>query len=305
MSQKRTVPGRDHLQAGEPRAPVDVLGARAALGRPDVALEPLHQRQVVGVAAKQGHRRVGVAVDQARDERQRRRRRSPRRPAAARPPAPSSAITPSRAAQADRSPSSRTPVTASAIAVQASSAPASDPEQRLDCSTARLRSGPRSSSSIVSSRRRRPRWRGCRRRRPRRSAARARRRPTHSEAIVIPITSAWAAISRISAGVSSRGPRRLPVDAAVAEPRPPPPRRPRAPARAPLGSKPGDPCAAAPSSAVSGAASRAMKSSGQTNVPAELGPQPADRADRRAPGHSPRRRARACWRRGRSRCGST
>jgi hypothetical protein len=28
----------------------------------------------------------------------------------------------------------------------------------------------------------------------------------HSEATVIPITSAWAAISRISAGVSNRGP---------------------------------------------------------------------------------------------------
>ena len=62
-------PRARHLQAGEPRAPVDVLALQPPFGRPDVLAQPLHQRQVVGVAAEQGHRRVGVGVDRARDQR--------------------------------------------------------------------------------------------------------------------------------------------------------------------------------------------------------------------------------------------
>ena len=62
-------PGADHLHAGEPRPPVDVLVVHPLLDRPDVLGQPLHQRQVVGVAAKQGHRRVGVGVDEARHQR--------------------------------------------------------------------------------------------------------------------------------------------------------------------------------------------------------------------------------------------
>ena len=93
--------GADHLDAGEPRAPVDVVVLHPLLDRPDVLGQPLHQRQVVGEAAKQGHRRVGVAVDEAGDQRhpgavddlvaglaarpRGRRRRSRRRRSAARP----------------------------------------------------------------------------------------------------------------------------------------------------------------------------------------------------------------------------
>ena len=61
-------PGPDHLEAREPRPPVDVLGFELPLDRPDLLLEPAHQRQVVAVAAEQRHRGVGVAVDQRRRE---------------------------------------------------------------------------------------------------------------------------------------------------------------------------------------------------------------------------------------------
>ena len=40
----------------------------AALRRPDRLLQPAHQRQVVGDAAQQAHRGMGVEVDQARDQ---------------------------------------------------------------------------------------------------------------------------------------------------------------------------------------------------------------------------------------------
>ncbi|MNR20783.1 hypothetical protein D3C85_1376460 [compost metagenome] len=39
-----------------------------ALCRPDVVLQPVHQRLVVGHAAQQGHRRVAVQVDKARHQ---------------------------------------------------------------------------------------------------------------------------------------------------------------------------------------------------------------------------------------------
>jgi hypothetical protein len=63
-------PRASHLQARKPRAPVDVLALEPVLGGPDVLLEPLHQRQVVGVAPEQRHRRMRVRVDQPRDQRQ-------------------------------------------------------------------------------------------------------------------------------------------------------------------------------------------------------------------------------------------
>ena len=37
------------------------------LHRPDVVLQPLHQGQVVPIAAEEGHRRMGMRVDEARD----------------------------------------------------------------------------------------------------------------------------------------------------------------------------------------------------------------------------------------------
>ncbi|MNY06563.1 hypothetical protein D3C86_1393250 [compost metagenome] len=43
----------------------EVLAHPLGLGRPDVLLQPGHQRQVVGQAAEQAHRRVAVGVDQA------------------------------------------------------------------------------------------------------------------------------------------------------------------------------------------------------------------------------------------------
>ena len=75
--------GADHLQAGEPGAPVDVVGLELGLDRPDPSSQPGHQRQVAAVAAEEGHRRVGVAVDEWRRRAAPRRRRSSRRRAAA------------------------------------------------------------------------------------------------------------------------------------------------------------------------------------------------------------------------------
>ncbi len=57
----------DHLGGGQAHA----IGAEGvadvgALGRPDMVLQPVHQRQVVGQPAQQAHRRMRVRVDQAR-----------------------------------------------------------------------------------------------------------------------------------------------------------------------------------------------------------------------------------------------
>ena len=58
-----------HLGAGGKRAIAHKLGGdMALLGRPDVLLEPAHQRQVVGQPAHQRHRCVRVRVDQPGDE---------------------------------------------------------------------------------------------------------------------------------------------------------------------------------------------------------------------------------------------
>ncbi len=66
-------PGADHLEAGQPGAPVDVVGVEARLGGPDVLLEPFHEGEVAGEPPEQGHRGVGVAVHESGEERASRR----------------------------------------------------------------------------------------------------------------------------------------------------------------------------------------------------------------------------------------
>ncbi len=59
-----------HLGAGEQRAVVYELGRHVSgLGRPDMVLEPCHQRQVVGQPAQERHGRVRVQIHQARNQR--------------------------------------------------------------------------------------------------------------------------------------------------------------------------------------------------------------------------------------------
>ena len=60
-------PREELLGRGQPGAEAyDLGGHEAPFRRPDVVLEPLLQRDVVGDAAQQGHGQVGVGVDQAR-----------------------------------------------------------------------------------------------------------------------------------------------------------------------------------------------------------------------------------------------
>ena len=54
----------DHLQTGQPRAPIDILGFKPLLDRPDRFLQPADERQVIAMPTEQGHRSVGVAVYQ-------------------------------------------------------------------------------------------------------------------------------------------------------------------------------------------------------------------------------------------------
>ena len=61
--------GANHLDARQPGSPVDVLGLESRLSGPDVFLEPNHQRQVIREPAEEGHRRVGMSVDQSGNER--------------------------------------------------------------------------------------------------------------------------------------------------------------------------------------------------------------------------------------------
>jgi hypothetical protein len=61
--------GFDHLQRRQPRAGADELGRhRLRLGREDVFLQPVHQREIVCKAAEQHHRCVRMRVDQARHD---------------------------------------------------------------------------------------------------------------------------------------------------------------------------------------------------------------------------------------------
>jgi len=55
----------DHLGTGQAHTTAAVVAADVGgFGGPDVMLQPVHQRAVVGQAAQQAHRRVGVGVDQ-------------------------------------------------------------------------------------------------------------------------------------------------------------------------------------------------------------------------------------------------
>ena len=231
----------------------------SALGRPDVPLEPLHQRQVVGVAAKSVIAGVGKAVNQARAG----------QPGSQRPPVRRSARrSPPRSAPAPRRALTASPISATRR-VAASSVPS------LDAQRAQL-----ASSSLADCR-----SRSCRRRR---SRHRPRRAPAtaHSEPIVIPITSASRRATRISAGVRAAGPQRLPET---------PPSTSASAAAAPCldhaarASRRRTRATRAPHAVERGqrSASSAMKSSGTTNVPGpELGLQAADRADRQGRGRS-------------------
>ena len=68
MSQNVGRAGADHLERRRAACPSRRRRARASPRPARSSLQPLHQRQVVAEAAEQGHRRVGVAVDQRRRE---------------------------------------------------------------------------------------------------------------------------------------------------------------------------------------------------------------------------------------------
>jgi hypothetical protein len=58
-------PRLDHLQRREPRSGAHELGRdRPGFGRKNVLLQPVHQREIVGEAPEQHHRRMRVRVDQ-------------------------------------------------------------------------------------------------------------------------------------------------------------------------------------------------------------------------------------------------
>jgi hypothetical protein len=54
-----------HLGDGQEAPPAHMLGGKARFEGPHLLLEPRLKRQVVGVAAEEGHRRVAVGVDEA------------------------------------------------------------------------------------------------------------------------------------------------------------------------------------------------------------------------------------------------
>jgi hypothetical protein len=69
MSLKQVTPLAQHFRAGEQRAVLDELGRHQMhFHRPDVILEPVHERAVVGKTTHERHRRMRVQVDEARDQ---------------------------------------------------------------------------------------------------------------------------------------------------------------------------------------------------------------------------------------------
>ena len=58
----------DELKAREARGVADALRRERRLGGEDVVLKPLHEREVVGVAAQDAHGDVRVAVDEAGED---------------------------------------------------------------------------------------------------------------------------------------------------------------------------------------------------------------------------------------------
>ena len=58
----------DHLPKPKEREPVHILGGELFLRRPDPVLKPAHEGKIVGKPPEQGHGKVRVGVDKARDE---------------------------------------------------------------------------------------------------------------------------------------------------------------------------------------------------------------------------------------------
>ena len=72
-----------HFATGEPRAVAhEIFRNVGRFGGPDVPLQPVHERQVVGEAAHEGHGGVGVQVDEAGNEKMVGQRHVFRRPVA-------------------------------------------------------------------------------------------------------------------------------------------------------------------------------------------------------------------------------
>jgi len=59
----------NHFERRQPGADVDVVPGQLRFRRPDVIVEPTEKLHVVGIAAQQGHRRMGVGVVKGRHDR--------------------------------------------------------------------------------------------------------------------------------------------------------------------------------------------------------------------------------------------
>src|SRR5207245_11484800 len=59
--------GLDHLEAGELRAPVHVVGGEFRLGRPDLRLQPCRQIEVIAPTAEEGHGGVCMEIHESRE----------------------------------------------------------------------------------------------------------------------------------------------------------------------------------------------------------------------------------------------
>ena len=63
---ERCRPRADHLDRRQRRAPINIGALHLRLDWPDMIIEPIHQRKVVGITPQQRHRRMGVRIDQSR-----------------------------------------------------------------------------------------------------------------------------------------------------------------------------------------------------------------------------------------------
>ena len=61
--------GADHLQNRQPGSAVHILFGQLRLGGPDVVVKPGEQFHIVGIAAQQRHRRMGVRIVKGRNQR--------------------------------------------------------------------------------------------------------------------------------------------------------------------------------------------------------------------------------------------
>ena len=267
-------------------------------------LQPLHQRQVVGVAAEQRHRRVRVAVDEAGHDRRAGavdHLVAGARPSTSGPELGDRAVLDPQADRARRRASRPSIAIAIRPPPSQSSAPTASTRRRQPRAVLRL-----AGLELLDRERlgRRPRWRGCRRRRRRRRGCPSSPARMHSEATSCRSRRRAAAISRISAGRLEARPDRLPVDAAVDQlglgdlgPRS---SRTRAP---PAGVEAGDALAAVLIGEREAEVEGDEVVGAEEGADAELGPQAADRGDREDPvaaelGAAPRSCARGrSWRR--------